>query len=263
MRRVWRLVRITALLGAMVGLEAQAAAVLSSAPASVRASIIASVGRQLDPDFPTSSVSLEPSLGYTTRALGFFRARTLLDRPLDPYKPWRAPFAELLGIVPLHQSERFDHSLFFQTSGQDIHQWNSEGMQVRQAVGWLGTWRVFPGFSAELSLGPFSALNEFDKRRNGDPFSRAGVLEQLSLTYQWGPMKLEILALVVQDWNGRWRNLYTTFERLSVRLARDFSFGVTHQLLRSHMDEVSGSLQPVGVFDGRKSRIAGFLLWQI
>lgn len=259
MHRVWRLG--TALWGALVCLDAQGAALLSPAP--LRASILTSIGRQLDPDFPLGSLSVEPAFSYTTENSSFVRLRALLDRPLDAYKPWRAPFVELLGIGLFIRGDRWDHGLFSQTSPQDLHAWNSEGIQVRQAAGWYSRWRAFPGFSVEFSAGPFVTVNEFYKRRNGETFSQVGALEQLAFTFQRGPFKLEVLALVVQDWNGRWRNLYSTFERFSWRVVEGLSIGLTHQLLRSQIDEVSGALQPIGLFDGRKSRVAGFVLWQI
>jgi hypothetical protein len=263
MCRVWRLGIFTALCGALVCLDTQAAAIVSPTSPSLRASLVTSIGRQLDPDFPLGSVTLEPSLTYMASPLGTLSLRALLDRPLDAYKPWRAPFAELLGIALWHRGNSFDQGFFAQTGAQDLHQWNSEGVQLRQALGWYARWRAFEGMSTEFSVGPYAVLNEFSHRRNGEPFSQWGALEQITVAYQRGPFKIEILVLLVQDWNGRWRNLYSTFERVSWRLAENFSVGLTHQLFRSQVDEVSGALAPIGLFDGRKSRVAGFILWQI
>jgi hypothetical protein len=115
----------------------------------------------------------------------------------------------------------------------------------------------------EISTGAFVGIHEYHQLANGDPGSQVGFLEQLAVAYQWGPLKLEVLGLVVQDWNGRWRNVYSTFERLSWQIARPLSIGVIHQLLRSQVNEASGDFQPIGFFDGRKSRIAGFVQWQL
>jgi hypothetical protein len=190
------------------------------------------------------------------------RVRALIDRPFDPYRKLRAPLVEVLGIA-LPGPEAWWGG-FSQFTALDLHSWSTEGVQTRLAVG--GILRLVSGpFTAELSAGPFVSLNELERRLNGngDRFSRAGFLEQVSLAYQWGPLKLELLALVVQDWNGRWTGFYSSFERVSWRIFKSLSVGVTHQLLRSHVDEETGSFTPIGIFDGRKSRIAGFVQWQI
>lgn len=258
MRRVWRTVVFVHLL--TWGASGAHAAV---SPASeLQASLVTSFGRQLDPDFPGESFGLEPSAAWQPEA-GLLRVRGLLDRPLDPHKPLRVPYTELLGVYLVHRSRAIDLGLFAQVNGQNLHQLSTEGLQLRQAAGLALQTRFGERFQLEFFAGPFGCLNEYERKRNGDPFSQAGFLEQAGLTFQSGAIKLELLLLAVQDWNGRWRNYYSSFERITFRVARQWSFGFTHQLMRSQVDEVSGALAPIGFFDGRKSRIAGFILWQI
>lgn len=230
---------------------------------TVSASIMTSMGRDLDPDKDRSSWGLEPWLSWRPTSLSLLRLRTLLDRPFDLHRPLQIPFVEGLGIFILHQSAIGDFGLFSQSTALEIHSWSKEGFQLRQSVGAMVRLRPKANLTVELSAGPFLGATEFRKRRNGEPFSQMGFLEQLGITYQWGSVKFEVMGLAVQDWNGQWHGLYSTFERITWQALHDVSIGITHQLLRNHVDEVSGTFQPIGIFDGRKSRVAGFVQWQL
>lgn len=257
MRRGWWSALLGAALGASVSLFA---AVETAGP--WRASVTTSIGRQLDPDFPADSVSFEPSLAWSPDSSTALRLRALLDHRVDAVRPWSVPYAELLGVFIFRSNSQRDWGVFSHTNAADLHSLSTEGWQLRQTVGGFLRWRLGP-VTAEFSAGPFLSGSEYARRRDGSAFSQTGLLEQLSLSYQWGRVKLEVLGLAVQDWNGRWRGFYSTFERVTVRLAPRFSVGVTHQLVRSQIDEVSGEQMPIGLFDGRRSRLAGFIQWQI
>ncbi len=251
MQRVWR--RATPL-------AAIAVFFASIGDGAWNASLTTSVGRRLDPDFPRPSVSFEPALSYRLSDQSSLRFRTLLDRPFDGYRKLLVPYLELFGAwIPVRSSQT-ELGAFALTSGQDLELWGEEGASVRQVIGGIGRWRPAPWVLLELSLGPYLAFSHFALRRNGSANSITGFLEQLALTLQSGRWKLEIIGLVVQDWNGRWRNLYSTFERLSLTLSPAISVGITHQLLRSRVED-SGVLMPIGFIDGRRSRIGGFVQW--
>jgi len=256
MERVWR-----AGIFALIFFSTQAGAVV--AEPSLRASLITSVGRQTDADFPRPSVTFEPWLVWRATTATTLRFRALLDRPFDPYKNWQAPSMEILGVWLVNQSGSFDWGWVAQTAGQDIDKWAGEGFQLRQMAGAIARWQPASGLQLELVVGPYVAGNEYTQLRKGEYFSIAGALQQLTVSYQRGLAKLEVLGLCVQDWNGRWRNYYSMTERVSLRLWEGFSVGVSHTLAWSQIDEATGLVAPVGFFDGRKSRLAGFVQWQI
>ncbi len=226
------------------------------------ASLTTSVGRRLDPDYPRASVSFEPAFTYRVSEALMLRARTLLDRPFDGHQRLLVPYLEVLGVWLPFRSTHVDLGGFALTSGQDLELWGNEGPMVRQVVGSVVRWHPRPWFLLEFFVGPYVAFAHFAERRNGTPNSITGFLEQLALTFPLGRWKVEFIGLVVQDWNGHWRNLYSTFERLTFTLSPTFSFGLTHQLLRSRVGD-SGALMPIGFIDGRRSRIGGFVQWQL
>lgn len=252
MQRVWR--RLTPW-------AAIAAGILSHpAGGHWNASFTTSVGRRLDPDYPRPSFSIEPAFAYQPSETFSLRARTLLDRPFDGHQRLLVPFLEVLAVWLPKQSDVAELGAFALTSGQDLELWGNEGPTVRQVVGAIGRWHPRRWVLVELSVGPYLGFSHYAARRNGSANSITGFLEQLSLTFQSGRWKLEFIGLVVQDWNGKWRNLYSTFERLSFTLSPAFSVGLTHQLLRSRVED-SGALMPIGFIDGRRSRIGGFVQW--
>jgi hypothetical protein len=232
-----------------------------SSVAPITGRLLTSFSRQTDSDYPNSSVGLEPWLLMDATDTLSFRVRALFDRPVNLYHPFRVPVVELLALKSLSRGRTVDWTAFAQSSALDVETWHKEGAVFRQAIGIQTQVRLGAGIRAELSAGPYATFHEFERGRNGTVFSKAGFLEQLSLIGEWGRLRLELVALVLHDWNGSWHLNYSTFERLSFELFPLLSVGISHQLLRSQIDEASGVVAPIGFFDGRRSRLTGFLAW--
>ncbi len=230
---------------------------------TTRASLLTSYGRQLDPDYPRESMSLEPSFTWNFRSYSSLSARALLDRSFDLHKPLRVPFLEFLTKFGLVAQPHQTFGVFVYSQFPELQDWGGEGAQLRQIGGGYFSKRFESGLSFDLLAGPFLYFSEYAQRRNGQRFSQMGFVEQVSAAYQIGNLKFEFLFFLAQEWNGRWQNFYSTFERVSLRLTESLWVGLTHQLVLSHIDELTGNYSPVGVFDGRKSRVAGFLQWQL
>lgn len=221
--------------------------------------VTTSVGQKLDATASEASLGLETILQGT--AAFDWRLRCLLDRPFNVHEKLKLPTAEALLSVPLGPAS--PAAVFFQASVLDVQNWASEGALGRLALGLQSRWNLGAGFTLDFALAPFVGLNTLTRHSSGTPFSQGGVLEQVTLSGTWQRLRAELMVLVIQDFNGRWRNLYSTFERLSFFITPRLAVGISHQLLGSRVSEATGRWSPIGVFDGRKSRISGFVSWEM
>ncbi len=232
-------------------------------PGGLSATLNASVGSSLDSLSSRPSVAFEPALNYQASPSSNLRLRTLLVRPFNSHLSVQLPYTDLLGLFVLGGSPAANYGMYSQSSALNMAEWGKEGFQIRQAVGAFGKYCPTEGLCFEVSAGPYLGASEFRSRRNGIAFSQGGLLEQVSAAYEWKRWKFEVLALVAQDWNGKWQGVYSTLERVAWRASTNLCLGITHQLVRSTISEASGTFQPIGFYDARKSKIAGFVQWEL
>jgi hypothetical protein len=246
-------------IGALIQVQGAA---LAAVPAWT-STLAASVGRPLDADYGKTSFLFEPSVTATWKGAAVLSFRSVFERSLAPFQKIQVPVAESLLSIPLLKGPTLQWSAFVQASLLEVESWGAEGPQSRLAAGASLEWRPHPSLTLDGSTGPYVGLHALDQRYSGERFSKGGWLAQLRLMLEWQRFRLELLALVLEDWNELWHTRYATFERLSFRVLPAFRVGIAHQLFRNRIEDASGMLGPIGFFDGRRSRFSGFVQWQL
>ncbi len=224
--------------------------------------LAASLGRPLDADYGKTSFLFEPSVAARWGTSATLSFRAVFERELAPLKRVQVPIAEALLNLALFGNSTLRFSSFAQGSLLEMENWATQGPEGRLAAGATVEWKAHPSLTLDASVGPYLGLHAMEAKYSGERFSRGGFLAQIRLMLEWQRLRFEALALVLEDWNGQWNTRYATFQRLSYPLFPEFRVGVAHQLFRNRM-ETSGMLGPIGLFDGRRSRLSGFVQWQL
>lgn len=222
----------------------------------------ASVGRPLDADYGKPSVLFEPSVSATWEGSAVLSFRSILEQEFSGLRKIQVPVAEALLNLPWFKTATVQLGVFAQGSLLEIENWDTQGAHGRLAAGASVEWKILPSLTLDVSAGPYVGLNSMAAKFSGERFSQGGGLAQIRLMLEWQRFRLEALGLVLEDWNGQWNTRYATFERLSYRVLPEFRVGIAHQLFRNRLD-TAGTLGPIGFFDGRRSRVSGFVQWQL
>jgi len=145
----------------------------------------------------------------------------------------------------------------------DLHRFGADGFHLRTGLGVEMTQRLRYGFSFGVRAVPFLQLSQYRLRADGSAQPRYGISEQLSFRYRADFFHAEIRLNLEQRLAGHWQNDYATLEQVYFDLSPNISLGVAHEIASSLLDESTGRLNNVRVFDGRDSRLTVFAEWKI
>lgn len=221
--------------------------------ASFGGKLATSFGRDLSPETPSTSVSLEPDLGVTfgkTR-VGLY---SLFDRPTDPFEKMTVP-KTILSVKHDFAASDFTLSPALSTNLIALDRWGIDGYQVRETASVIG--KISPGpWTFMLRAGAFGIASKYTILADGRAATRYGFVQRADVEYKYKRLVLQALISTVQRFNGVWANDYATSESVGYEFSDTGTIAIQHELLSSVIDASTGFNRPLRIADNRDSRLS-------
>lgn len=218
------------------------------------ATLDTSLGRNLSPEQPGTSVSIEPDLGvkFGDSRLGLY---TLIDRPTDPYEKLSVPKTVLsvnheipVGTVTLTPT--------FSSNLVSLDRWSIDGYLVRNTLSLIAS-KSLGALKLFLRAGVFGYVHEYTTLADGSSPTRYGLVQRLDAGYQYRRFVLKFLVVIEQSTNGSvWSNSYSTAESVGYQFSDYATLSLQHEILSSVIDSSTGFRRPLRIADGRDSRVS-------
>lgn len=210
--------------------------------------------RQLWDEEPENQLLLEPALrGYFPNGnTAWFSAKFV--RPLDPYRDLAVPRIALGGKHALNGWL----SIWAAAQLIDVGRWSIDGFQSRYLAGGEIQYSLGGGVRLVVEAAPFIHLDEYRQAADGRDLSAWGFREQVTLRWTLGILEVELQGLMEQRSAGVWRNEYGLRERLGIRPWDLVFFGVSHEYVASAIDDSTGRVKRLSMWDARTSRVGAF-----
>ncbi len=216
------------------------------------------VGTGLDTTASRSAVGIEAKYVLPFSSGSFLEAHARLDRPFDKHENFYVPFFKLTGSIRALTREGFNADVRPFVSALALDKWGYDGARARLGFNNVATALPHSDLTLQLELAPWFELSQFRTNPEGRDFPQMGFIEKLSAEGRFRSFFLELSVILQQSHRTLWRNDYGLGQRLGYRFSPEIGVGVAHEILTGRLDESTGYLRPVALFDSRLSRVSLF-----
>ncbi len=216
------------------------------------------VGSQLDPDYPRTTISLEAKYATAWSRSLWSELSARIDRPFDKHENFAAPYAKVQISVSVDTRPEVQGDVRPFLTALALDRWNYDGARVRVGTNGVVRWQATNKLALQIEMAPWVELSKFRTSPEGRQFPGFGLTEKATLEFNLRPLFFELGLTAQQSLSNVWHNDFGSMERAGLRVTEAISLGIAHELLVARMDESTGHLRNVTLFDSRTSRLSVF-----
>ncbi len=216
------------------------------------------VGSGLDSSESRAAFGVEAMYIRPVGETAWLEGYTRVDRPFDTHENFYVPFARFTASVRALTRENFTADVRPFLSAIAIDKWNHDGARGRIGANAVTIALPHPDLTLQVELAPWFELSQYLNSPEGREFPLLGFTERLSAEGRWQKFFIEVSLSLQQSYRTLWRNDLGLQQRLGYRFSRAIGVGVAHELVSGRLDESTGYLRPVALFDDRLSRVSLF-----
>lgn len=231
---------------------------LTCAVARPEARLRTFVGTGLDATSTRTAVGMEAKYVRPLPSGSFLEAYTRLDRPFDKHENFYVPFFKITGSVRTLTRNGFALDVRPFVSALALDKWSYDGARGRFGANAVATALPHADLTLQAELAPWFEISQYRTSPEGREFPANGFTEKLTAEGRYRSFFLELSMSLQQSRRSLWRNDYGFQQRLGYRFSPEIGVGVAHEIVTGLLDESTGYLRPVSLFDSRVSRVSVF-----
>jgi hypothetical protein len=234
-------------------------AIISPILLGAEASLLTSLGQNLSPEEPATSISFEPELKFNSSDKTAFTIYSLVNRPTDPYKNFEVPKAIFAVTQTVSVFDDVTTKLSAGVNLLSLDRWKAEGYTFRPSIGFIAEKEVARGLTIRGRLSPYAQFNRYTQTASGVTLPTFGLNERLTLLYTVGDFDFDAHLIFDQRHASVWVNDIATLESAAYNINSEMNVGLAHELVSGGIDSTTGFSRPIRFFHERESRISAFV----
>lgn len=232
-------------------------------PLAGLAETIFHVRAQTVPDHTNPQTALAVEAKYVPPFRPRLEISTRVDRPFSPYENFYVPFAKAQLQLPLWASDTSaaPRSLIEArpyVTALALDRWSTDGERFRSGVTAMGRHTFASWLSVQMELTPWLELSRYRTSPDGREFPLHGFTQKITAELSYRDFFLELSFTAQQSVRTVWRNDFGWGQKLGYRFSPKAQAGLLHELVTPRLDESTGQVRSLALYDPRLSRLAVF-----